>query len=219
MNGLCIFEGDDANEFFLKLALHSFEEGYVENDSQDSVGSHDETGGAFVRRLFGDVDAKSASASFFPRLVFGHCVEFGADAVNALLVFLAGFGCSARESMRFRRMSTELAMEEEKMSNNDNLLSASVASSKGLVLVSEAAEASWSSLRSFCSKVALSSLDSGLSLGFSDAAGDWAFGLASGLAPAKAPKPNDEPLTIGFEGAAAEVDAAPEGEAEPFSAL
>lgn len=100
----------------------------------------------------------------------------------------------------------------------EDLLSASGASSRGLVLVSEAAEASLSSLRSFCSKVALSSVVSGLSDSFSAAAGESAFGLDSGLAPAKAPKPKDEPLTIGLEDTEEELEAAPTGEEDPFSA-
>lgn len=60
-------------------------------------------------------------------------------------------------------------------------------------------------------KLALSSTDCDLSESFSDTVGEAAFGLANGLAPAKAPKPNVEPLTMGFE------DTDTRGDTDPFS--
>lgn len=100
MDGFSVFKSDDADEFFLKLTLHSFKERDVENDSQNSIGSHNETSGTLVRRLFGDIDTKGTSASFFPRLIFGHCVELCADAMDALFVFFAGLGCCAQSVIR-----------------------------------------------------------------------------------------------------------------------
>ncbi len=102
------------------------------------------------------------------------------------------------------------------MHKRKHLLSASLASSKGLLLVSAAADASLSSLRSFSSNVAFVSDDtSGLSDSFWVVAGVSAvFGLASGLAPAKAPNPNAEPLMMGLDETDAEEAA---GEADPFS--
>lgn len=72
------------------------------------------------------------------------------------------------------------------------------------------------SLRSFCSNVALSVEDSVFFDSFSEVVAAWTFVLASGLAPAKAPKPNEEPFAIGFEQPEEVVAVA--GEAEPFSA-
>ena len=74
MHGFCVFQGDDANELFVKLALHSLEKCDVENDSENAIGPHDETSCAFVGWAFWDVDTQRAGTSFFPRLVWGHSV-------------------------------------------------------------------------------------------------------------------------------------------------